>query len=143
MGVRAGFWAVVGVVPMSGADVRHLFPSSGPLGSDSGRDGTTGVALPAGDDLSQAVRGGSGSALASSTVAVTTIVDAGAHVVRDLDVRRARSLRNFFSAAAILVRNSLTLRMLAANSWNATHSERPRRGCDGAPGRRWPPWPRP
>jgi len=46
--------------------------------TDSGRDGTTGVVASAGDRLSQAVRGGSGSALVSATVPATTVVEAGA-----------------------------------------------------------------
>src|SRR5665213_2008514 len=94
-------------------------PSPSPLRTDPGRDGTTGVVTSPGDRLSQALKGGSGSVLAASTLAVTT-VDAWAHVLSDLVFRRARSFRNFFSPEGFLVKNSLTLRMLAANNWKAS-----------------------
>jgi hypothetical protein len=80
------------------------------------------VVVSAGDDLSQAVSGGSGSALASSTVVVATVVAAGAHVVSDLVFRRVRYWRNFFSQEALFVRNLSILRMLPAKSWKATNT---------------------
>ena len=73
----------------------HLSPCPRQISTDSGRDGTTMVVTSPGDRLSQALNGGSRTALASFTVAVTTVVDSGAHVVSGLVLRRARSLRTF------------------------------------------------
>jgi len=61
------------------------------------------LATSPGDRLSQALNGGSGSALAPSTVPVTTVVDFGVHVVSDLVFRRFRSLRILFTPAAFAV----------------------------------------
>ena len=78
------------------------------------------MATSPGDRLSQALNGGSGSALAPSTVPVTTVVDFGVHVVSGLVFRRFRSLRSFFSPADRLIRSSLILRKLADISWMTT-----------------------
>ena len=51
---------------------------------------------------------------------VTTVVDAGTHVVKDLVFRRAGSLRSLLPPETILVKYSLILRMLAENNWKAT-----------------------
>lgn len=110
-GCRHSPWAV----RMSGAVVGHLLPCQGPLRADSGRGGRIWVVTSAGDRLSQAVKGGSGSALAPSTVPVTAVA-AGAQVFSDRVFRRPRSLRTFLSPVVNPSRNSLILRMLAANS---------------------------
>ena len=54
--------------------------------------------------------------LVPSSVGVATVGGAGAHVVIDMVLRRARRLRSFSSPEALLVRTSLTLRMLAAEN---------------------------
>jgi hypothetical protein len=72
-------------------------------------------------------------------VAVATIGGAGAQVVSDLGWRRARILRSFSSPEALLARNSLTLRMVAAKNrkdtrklWGATPLIRRRSGSSAA-----------
>ena len=62
------------------------------------------MATSPGDRLSQALNGGSGSALVSSTSAVSVVADVGAQVVSDLVFRRFRSLRILFTPAAFAVK---------------------------------------